>query len=112
VDVVRLRGCDHYRDAPGRRLDWADLTVILSCADCGESRIAISGELGDIIEELTRLRGILMADAEASAATEAEAGPARTDPADRFGRWLARQAPGSIQPPPRPPREARRAADA
>jgi hypothetical protein len=111
VQIIRLKGCAHYPDAPGRRLDFADVTVILPCADCGESRIAIAGELGEVIDELVRLRDLLAAPAAVPGPPPAmPEPPADAPPAvAMFARWLARQERGTIQPPPRPPREQRAA---
>jgi hypothetical protein len=109
VDIVRLSSCDHQQDTPAQHLDVGRVSVMLRCADCGQPRIVLTGETLEVIAEvLNRWRAAEDLPAPAPG-PEPEAAGASTDPADVFGRWLARQGPGAIQPPPRPPRERRAA---
>jgi hypothetical protein len=106
VEAVRLSDCGHQQDAPTRDLNLANVSVMLRCADCGQPRIVLAGELAEVITELMDLYA---AEDDASFTTShpetAEDGG--DGPADAFGQWLARQAPGTIQPPPRAAREVR-----
>jgi hypothetical protein len=69
--------------------------------------MALAGELPEVIDKLMDLYAAMVGmERESLYADEDPAVPGESSTADIFGRWLARQAPGTIQPPPRPPRDA------
>jgi hypothetical protein len=109
VEVVRAAGCTCKEETLARDLDLTHVAVILDCATCGDSRIALLGELPEVIDKLIDVYAATMDPELVPAAAERPGDePAATgDAVDLFGQWLARQRPGTIRTPPRPPREAR-----
>ena len=107
VDVVRASGCTCKEETLARDLDLTHVAVILRCATCGESRIALLGELPEVIDKLIDVYTAAM-DPRLVPAAAGRPGdePAAVDAVDLFGQWLAQQRPGTIRTPPRPPREA------
>jgi hypothetical protein len=109
VDVVPLSGCKCQPETAAQHLDLAHVAVLLRCAGCDQPRIALAGELPEIINELIDLYAAAAGTERQGLYAEEDREPAPAGPssaADIFGRWLARQTPGTIQPPPRPPRDA------
>jgi hypothetical protein len=112
VDVIRPPGCKCQPGTAAEQLDINRVAVLLRCAGCGQPRIALTGELPRIIDELIDLYAAAIGMEREGLYAEEDREPASAGPssaADIFGRWLAHQAPGTIQPPPRPPRDASQA---
>jgi hypothetical protein len=107
MEIVRLSACNCPREAAVRHLDLARVTVLIRCAECGHPRMALAGELPEVIDKLMDLYAAMVGMERESLYAELDpAAPGESGAADIFGRWLARQARGTIQPPPRPPRDA------
>jgi hypothetical protein len=107
MEIVRLSACNCPREAAVQHFDLARVAVLLRCSGCGQPRMALAGELPEVIDKLMDLYAAMVGmERESLYAEEDPAVPGESSTADIFGRWLARQAQGTIQPPPRPPRDA------
>jgi hypothetical protein len=107
MEIVRLSACNCPREAAVQHFDLARVAVLLWCSGCDQPRMALAGELPEVIDKLMDLYAAMVGmERESLYAEEDPAVPGESSTADIFGRWLARQAPGTIKPPPRPPRDA------
>jgi hypothetical protein len=107
MEIVRLTACNCLREAAVQHFDLARVAVLLRCSGCGQPRMALAGELPEVIDKLMDLYAAMVGiERESLYAEEDLAALGENSTVDIFGRWLARRAPGTIQPPPRPPRDA------
>ena len=107
MEIVRLSTCNCPREAAMQHLDLARVAVLIKCVECGQPRMALAGELPEVIDKLMDLYAAMVGmERESPYAEEDPADPGKSSSADIFGRWLARQGPGTIQPPPRRSRDA------